>query len=107
EVFEEFSSVGDTNRNLQPEWVADARDAVRSQQQMVIQDLEEKIAQAPAAASDEFMYQDKAEAERELEVAKKILADMPKVLRKEDVEYRSWNLLPYKRYRGSDEPNDK
>ncbi|MBO1915090.1 hypothetical protein J4G37_60975, partial [Microvirga sp. 3-52] len=37
EVFEEFSSVGDTNRNLQPEWVADARDAVRSQQQMVIQ----------------------------------------------------------------------
>jgi sulfate adenylyltransferase len=107
EVFEEFSSVGDTNRNLQPEWVADAREAVRSQQQMVIQDLEEKIAQAPAVASDEFMYQDKAEAERELEVAKKILADMPKVLRKEDVEYRSWNLLPYKRYRGSDEPNDK
>ena len=26
EVFEEFSSVGDTNRNLQPEWVADARE---------------------------------------------------------------------------------
>ncbi|QUW22898.1 sulfate adenylyltransferase [Sporosarcina sp. Marseille-Q4063] len=107
EVFEEYSSVGDTNRNLQPDWVADARVALRSQQQMVIQDLEEKIGQAPAVASDEFMYQDKAEAERELEVAKKILADMPKVLRKEDVEYRSWNLLPYKRYRGSDEPNDK
>ena len=107
EVFEEFSSLGDTNRNLQPEWVADARDAVRSQQQMVIQDLEQKIEQAPAVASDEFMYQDKEEAERELEVAKKILADMPKVLRSEDVEYRSWNLLPYKRYRGSDEPNEK
>ena len=107
EVFEEFSSLGDTNRNLQPDWVADARDAVRSQQQMVIQDLEEKIEQAPAVASDEFMYQDKEEAERELEVAKKILADMPKVLRSEDVEYRSWNLLPYKRYRGSDEPNEK
>ena len=107
EVFEEFSSVGDTNRNLQPEWVADARNAARSQQQMVIQDLEEKMVQAPAVASDEFMYQDKEEAERELEVAKKILADMPKVLRSEDMGYRSWNLLPYKRYRGSDEPNDK
>ena len=107
EIFDEFSQLGDTNRNLQPEWVADARDAVRSQQQMVIQDLGEKIEQAPAVASDEFMYQDKEESERELEVAKKILADMPKVLRSEDVEYRSWNLLPYKRYRGSDEPNDK
>ncbi len=107
EVFEEFTNVGDTNRNLQPEWVADARDAVRSQQQMVIQDLEEKIVQAPVVASDEFMYQDKEEAERELEVAKKILADMPKVLRSEDIEYRSWNLLPYNRYRGSDEPKDK
>lgn len=107
EVFEEFSNLGDTNRNLQPEWVTDARDAVRSQQQMVIQDLKEKIETAPAVASDEFMYQDKEEAERELEVAKKILADMPKVLRPEDIEYRSWNLLPYKRYRGSDEPNDK
>ena len=107
EVFEEYSSVGDTNRSLQPEWVTDAREAVRNQQEMVIQDLEEKIGQAPAVASDEFMYQDKEESERELEVAKKILADIPTVLRAEDLQYRTWNLLPYNRYRGSDEPNEK
>lgn len=107
EIFEEFSSIGDTNRNLQPEWVTEAREAVRNQQQMVIEDLEEKVKQAPTTASDEFMYQDKEETERELTVAKKILDDIPKVLRAEDLAYRTWNTLPYKRYRGSDEPNDE
>ena len=107
DIFEEYSSVGDTNRSLQPEWVTDARESLRSQQEMVIQDLEEKVAQAPATASDEFMYQDKEESQRELEVAKKILADIPKVLHDENLEYRTWNLLPYKRYRGSDEPNEQ
>lgn len=103
EVFEEYSRVGDTDRDLQPEWKMDALDALKSQQQMVIQDLEEKVAQAPETASDEFMYQDKKEAKRELEVAKKILDDIPKTLRNEDLTYRTWNPLPYKRYRGSDE----
>ena len=58
---------------------------------------------APEKASDEFMYQDKSEAQRELDVAKKILKDIPPALRKEDFEYRTWNPLPYKRYRGDDE----
>ncbi len=104
DIFEEYSSVGDTNRSLQPEWVADAREALRGQQQMVIQDLEQKVAMAPLTASDEFMYQDKEEAQRELEVAKQILSDIPKVLTEEELQYRTWNLLPYNRYRGSDEP---
>ena len=107
DVFNEYSSVGDTNRGMQPEWVMDARESLQTQQRMVIQDLEEKVKQAPDAASDEFMYQDKEEALRELEVAKKILDDIPKVLRASDFDYRSWNLLPYKRYRGADDPNEE
>lgn len=107
EVFDEYSNVGDTDRNLQPEWRTDALDALKTQQQMVIQDLKEKVAQAPNVASDEFMYQDKEEAERELEVAKKILDDIPKTLRNDDLKYRTWNPLPYKRYRGSDESNEE
>lgn len=103
EVFEEFSKVGDVNRSLQPEWIVEARAALHKQQTMVIQDLEEKVAQAPEKASDEFMYQDREEATRELEVAKKILEDIPKVLEDESLAYRTWNTLPYKRYRGSDE----
>ena len=78
-----------------------------TQQEMVIQDLEEKVGQAPTVASDEFMYQDKEESERELEVAKKILEDIPTALRADDLQYRTWNILPYNRYRGSDEPNEK
>lgn len=107
EVFEEYSFAGDTNRNLYPDWMMDARDAIRSQQQMVIDDLEEKVQQAPETASDEFLYQDKKEAERELEVAKKIKEDTPPALRAEDLAYRVWNPLPYNRYRGSDEPDQK
>jgi len=107
DIFDEFSSVGDVNRSLQPEWIADARESMRAQQEMVIQDLEEKVAQAPATASDEFLYQDKEESQRELDVAKKILTDIPKLLSDDHLKNRTWNLLPYHRYRGSDEPNEE
>lgn len=103
EIYEEFSYIGDTNRKLQPEWIADARDAIREQQEMVIEDLEAKVKQAPDEASDEFMYQDRAEAERELEVAKRIYDEIPSSFRSEDIKYRVWNPLPYKRYHGDDE----
>lgn len=103
EIFEEFSYVTDHFRSVQPEWVAEARESIRRQQQMVIENLQEKVDRAPEQASDEFLYQDKKEAEKELEVAKKILDDIPKSLRKEDLAYRTWNPLPYKRYRGIDE----
>ncbi|HSH84433.1 MAG TPA: sulfate adenylyltransferase [Guyparkeria sp.] len=103
DIFEEYSSIGDINRSLQPAWITEAREAAQSQQEMVIQDLKEKVEQSPATASDEFMYQDKDEAERELEVARKILQDIPQPIDAKDLEYRTWNLLPYKRYRGDDE----
>lgn len=102
-IFEEFSYVTDLNRDVQPDWKSAAREAIRVQQEMVIADLEEKVKQAPESASDEFMYQDRIEAEKELDVANKILADLPTSLRKDDLSYRVWNPLPYKRYRGDDE----
>src|SRR5699024_1419382 len=103
EIFEEFSFVSDLNRSLQTEWVTAARASLRTQQKMVVQNLEEKVNQAPDVASDEYMYQDKAEAERELKVAQQILNDIQSALRSEELSYRVWNLLPYHRYRGSDE----
>lgn len=103
DIFAEFSYVTDLNRDVQPAWKNAARKAIRKQQEMVISDLEEKVKQAPENASDEFMYQDRDEAEKELEVALRILDDVPKALEHEDVSYRVWNPLPYKRYRGSDE----
>ena len=102
-IFEEFSYVTDHLRSVQPAWVAEAREAMKRQQEMVVENLKEKVERAPETTSDEFLYQDKAEAQRELDVAKKILDDIPAAHRKEDFEYRTWNPLPYKRYRGIDE----
>lgn len=107
DVFETYSKLGDINRDLQPLWVTEAEEAARAQQEMVIQDLKEKVEQASKTASDEFMYQDKEEAMKELKVAEMILKEMPKPIRNKDLEYRTWNLLPYKRYRGSDEPSEE
>ncbi|RDW22097.1 sulfate adenylyltransferase [Oceanobacillus chungangensis] len=103
DIFEEYSYVSDTLRSAQPDWVASTRESIHRQQEMVVEYLEEKVNKALDKASDEFMYQDKSEAERELEVARKIFDDIPSPLRQEDLQYRVWNPLPYKRYRGSDE----
>src|SRR5690606_20271108 len=104
DIHAEFSYAGEVYRDLQPEWISAARKLMRSHQEMVIADLEEKAAQAPDVASDEYMYQDKAEAERELEVGRKILDDIPRAVNAEDLTYRTWNPLAYSRYRGDDEP---
>lgn len=103
EISNEFNNLSDMNRGLQADWITEAREALIEQQKMVIEDLKEKVKQAPNQASDEFMYQDKAEAQRELEVAEKILEDTPKPIHGNSFLYRVWNMLPYKRYRGGDE----
>src|SRR5690625_2626188 len=99
EIYEEFSYAADIRRQVQPEWVADARESIRAQQEMVVEYLEEKVDKAPDTASDEFMYQDKKEAEHELQVARRILEDIPAPLRSESLKYRTWNSMPYDRYR--------
>lgn len=106
DIYAELGYAGEIYRDLQPEWLSDARDQMRSHQEMVVQDLEEKVEQAPESASDEYMYQDAAEAARELEVARKVLLELPETLRAQDLSYRTWNPLPYNRYRGDDEPAD-
>lgn len=103
DVYGAFAYNADTNRSLQPEWLTEAREDMRRHQEMVIEDLEDKVRLASDSASDEFMYQDKAEAERELDVARRILEEMPSTLSAESVGYRVWNPLPYHRYRGDDE----
>ncbi|GIN21217.1 MAG TPA: sulfate adenylyltransferase [Bacillus bacterium] len=107
DIYEEYTYVGDADRDMQRQWVTEARESLRHQQEMVVEDLEEKVKQAPETASDEFLYQDKVESKRELEVAKRILEDIPPALRADKLEYRTWNPLPYNRYRGSDEPEEK
>lgn len=99
EIADEYSYNTDITRTLQPEWLNEARDSIRKQQEMVVENLEEKVRQAPEKASDEFMYQDHSEATKELETARKILDDVAGSLREEDVDYRVWNPMDYKNYR--------
>src|SRR5699024_1769256 len=63
DIADEYSYLTDVNRSIQREWLSDARDDVREHQHMVVEYLEEKVESAPETASDEFMYQDKEEAE--------------------------------------------
>lgn len=106
DIFDEFSYVGDTDRAIQSEWLTEARAEMKHQQEMVVKDLESKVAVAPETASDEFMYQDKAEAERELTVAKQILADLPEDIDQEAAKERTWNNMPYHRYRAGDDSDE-
>src|SRR5699024_597831 len=103
DIYAEFSYATDLNRHVQAAWKLEAHEAMKLQQEMVIDDLEEKVKQAPESASDEFLYQDREEAEKELAVARDILQHLPKPLHKTTFENRVWNTLPYDRYRGNDE----
>lgn len=103
DIYREYCTLADHNHSLQQTWVTEARSALHKHQQMVIDDLREKVAQAPEEASDEFMYQDKQEAERELAAAIDLLEQSPPVLSKDALENRVWNPLPYNRYRGADD----
>nr|WP_309503094.1 sulfate adenylyltransferase [uncultured Roseovarius sp.] len=103
DIYNEYSSLTDHNPHLQPTWIVEARAALQSHQEMVLSDLQEKVALAPEEASDEFMYQDKQEAERELNAARKLLEGTPPVPDNANSDGLVWNPLPYQRYRGADE----
>lgn len=103
DVYNEYTNILDRNRSMQREWRDEARDAFRERQQRLIEDLEVKLSSAPESASDEFMYQDRSEVERELEAAKQLLEEIPHNLTREALDARAWNQTPYHRYRRADE----
>lgn len=99
DVYDEYSAHLDRSPALQPVWREDVRDQLRAAQEKLIGELEQKVATAPEVASDEYMYQDKGEAERELEAAKQLLDELPVKVSEESRQERSWNPMPYDRYR--------
>lgn len=103
EIYSEYTSLADHNQNLQESWIVEARTAMNSHQEMVISDLQEKVTLAPEEASDEFMYQDKSEAERELSAARDLLKNTPPVTEGDTLSERVWNPLPYNRYRSGED----
>lgn len=98
QIYDTYSQSADINRSVQPAWVNEAKRAMRKHQEMIVKDLEDKVASAPQQSSDEFMYQDKEEAEQELAVARKILSQLPEDITDEKTRERVWNIAPYDNY---------
>ena len=99
DIYDEYSSHLDRSPSLQPVWREEVREQLRAAQEKLIAELEQKLESAPEVASDEYMYQDREETERELEAAKRLLAELPVQVSEQSRQERSWNQMPYERYR--------
>ncbi len=97
-VYETYASLFDIERGADLTLLEEARRKAIAIQEELIQALEQKVAIAPTAVEDRYMYQDREEAERELQVARKILDDLRHGA-DTDFRERVWNQRPYDDYR--------
>jgi len=97
-VYETYASLFDIERGADLTLLEEARRKAIAIQEELIQALEQKVAIAPTTVEDRYMYQDREEAERELQVARKILDDLRHGA-DTDFRERVWNQRPYDDYR--------
>src|SRR5207247_1700261 len=97
-VYETYASLFDIERGADLTLLEEARRRAIAIQEELIQALEQKVAIAPSAVEDRFMYQAREGEERELRVARQILDDLR---RGGDTDFRErvWNQHPYEDYR--------
>ncbi|AFD00409.1 ATP sulfurylase (sulfate adenylyltransferase) [Methanocella conradii HZ254] len=96
DIAREMELVFDARRDMAAQWINEASEYSRERQLQLIKALEEKVASADPNA-DNRMFQSKAEAERELEMAKYVYECMnSKGL---DHKKMTWNPLKYSEYR--------
>ncbi|WP_148266454.1 sulfate adenylyltransferase [Methanocella arvoryzae] len=86
----------DVRRDMAHQWRAETAEYTRERQLSLIKALDEKVRSADPNA-DNKMFQSKAEAEKELEVAKAVYDSMPDG--KIDNRKLVWNPLKYEEYR--------
>jgi sulfate adenylyltransferase len=98
QVYETFATLFDLRGAPRIAPAEEARRQAITIQEELIRALEQKLAIAPPAVEDPYMYQDRPEAERELEVARRILAEL-KSDAVADFAARVWNQRPYEDYR--------
>jgi sulfate adenylyltransferase len=97
-VYGTFTALFDLRRSQQAPPAEEARLKAIGIQEELIQALEQKVEIALRVVEDPYMYQDRQEAERELEVARRILAEL-KSGTAADFAARVWNQRPYEDYR--------
>ena len=97
-VYASFASLFDLERGLDVGVVqAEARRKAIAIQEELIEALQQKVAIAPEAVEDAYMYQDRSEAERELVVARRVLEEI-RGASQADFAARVWNQRPYEDY---------
>ncbi len=97
-VHETFASLFDLARGIAGAVHEPTRREAVAIQEELVEALEQKVASAPAAVDDPFMYQDREEAERELRIARQILDDLRRG-QGADFGARVWNQRPYDDYK--------
>ena len=99
DIYGEFIHFFDVSRNVTVRQKAEALAEALRMQEDLVKTLEEKIQIAEEKVKDPFMYQDKEEAKKELEVAKRILNEIGKPLSNpEELKERIWNPMKYTDY---------
>lgn len=104
DVYAEVTAVIEHNRRGQSPWIDEARESLRTQQELIVGNLHEKLERSAEEASDEFMYQNRAEVEREVAAAETLLEHLPEPFDAAVADKLTGNPLPYRRYRGDDAP---
>ncbi len=99
-VARELTHFLEINRAVVVRQKTDSLQAAMTRQSKLIKDLEVKVSAAEERVSNPYMYQDKDEAQRELDTARAILEEIPQPLDPEQFRKRVWNPLDYDEYRG-------
>ncbi|MEE8167308.1 MAG: sulfate adenylyltransferase [Candidatus Hydrothermarchaeales archaeon] len=97
-VYEGIAHYFDISRSIASRQRSETQEEAILRQKDLISALEEKVKVASEKVHDPFMYQDKAEAERELRVAKLILGDLQRP-GPEEFTSRIWNPMEFEAYR--------
>jgi len=99
DIYNEITHFFDVSRNITVRQKAEALSEAIERQEDLVKTLEEKIKVAEEKVKDPFMYQDKQEAQKELEIAKRILDDIGKPIEHPDkLKERFWNPMEYTDY---------
>ncbi|MBI2874337.1 MAG: sulfate adenylyltransferase [Firmicutes bacterium] len=100
EVFEAVAGLFDIARAADRGGrIAALREALRRQKELITA-LEEKVRVAQEEVPDPFMFQDRPEAQRELDSAREIAREIAGLAERDpDFKARVWNPMPYEEYR--------
>jgi len=99
DIYNEMTQFFDVSRNVTSRQKTEALSEAIRRQEDLVRTLEEKIQIAEEKVKDPFMYQDKEEAKKELEVAKRIRDEIGKpIAHPEQLKERIWNPFDYTDY---------